>query len=153
MNLSDRIAQDYINAYKAHDATRLGVLRLLKTAMSNRLVELKQPGGTLDDAAITDLLLKQAKQRKDSIEQYTAANRKDLADREASELSILQEYLPSQLTGDELEAAVLDAIAETGAHGPQDMGKVMGILTAKYRGRIDGKAASALTREKLQQKA
>ena len=75
MSLAERLSEDYIAAYKAHESDRLGVLRLLKTAMTNRLVELKKPGGVLGDDEIMDLILKQAKQRKDSIEQYTKAKR------------------------------------------------------------------------------
>lgn len=149
MDLSERISQDYIASYKAKDAVRLGVLRLLKTAVTNRLVELKQPGGKLSDAEIMDLVLKQAKQRRDSIDQYLKAGRKDLADREEAELSVLGEYLPKQLSEAELNQAVLDAIAHTGASSPQDMGKVVGFIMAQYKGQVDGKQVSALVKEKL----
>ncbi len=149
MSLADRLGQDYIKAYKAHDANRLGVLRLLKTAMTNRLVELKQPGGTLDDEEIMSLILRQAKQRKDSIEQYEAAGRKDLADKEAAELAILEEYLPRQLTAEELEMAVDEAIAKTGAADARAMGKVMGAIMGRYKGRVDGKTVSAMLKKKL----
>lgn len=149
MSLADRINQDYIAAYKSHDATRLTVLRLLKTAMTNRLVELKQPGGTLDDQAIMELLLKQAKQRKDSIEQYRQAKRDDLADKEAAELVIIQEYLPAELSPSELQAAIAAAIESTGAKNPQEMGKVMGLIMNQYKGRVDAKKASELIRAAL----
>lgn len=151
MNLADKLAQDYIASYKAHESVKLGVLRMLKTAMTNRLVELKNPGGQLDDNEILSLILKQAKQRKDSIEQYTAANRRDLAEKETAELAILEAYLPRQLDPAEIDDAIMSAIAETGAKSTQEMGKVMGIIMAKYKGRIDGKQASALIREKLSQ--
>lgn len=151
MNLADKLSQDYIAAYKTHDTAKLDVLRLLKTAITNRLVELKQPGGKLDDNEIMSLIFKQAKQRKDSIEQYGAAGRKDLADKEAAELHILEEYLPKQLTGAEMQAAVMEAIKETGAACPQEIGKVMGAIMAKYKGRVDGKAVSALIRQMLAQ--
>lgn len=149
MNLAERLAQDYVAAYKSHNSEKLGVLRLLKTAMTNRLVELKQPGGQLDDNEIMGLILRQAKQRKDSIEQYTAAGRDDLAGKEAAELAILEEYLPGQLTEAELKAAVDEAIASVNASGPQDMGKVMGQIMGKYRGQVDGKAVSELIRSRL----
>lgn len=149
MSLAERLNQDYLAAYKAHEAEKVGVLRLLKTAITNRLVELKKPGGTLDDDEILDLILKQAKQRKDSIEQYTQAKRQDLADKEAAELRILEEYLPKPLTEAELEEAIRLAMEETGASSPQEMGKVMGVIMAKYKGRVDGKAVSAMTRQKL----
>jgi len=151
MNLADKLSQDYIAAYKTHDTAKLDVLRLLKTAITNRLVELKQPGGKLDDNEIMSLIFKQAKQRKDSIEQYGAAGRKDLADKEAAELHILEEYLPKQLTGAEMQAAVMEAIKETGAACPQEIGKVMDAIMAKYKGRVDGKAVSALIRQMLAQ--
>lgn len=147
--LAERLGADYIAAYKAHDATRLTVLRLLKTAVTNRLVELKQPGGQLGDEEMLDLILKQAKQRRDSIEQYEDANRKDLADRERAELAVLEEYLPKPLTDTELAAAIQGAIAETGAGSAREMGKVMGIVMARYKGRVDGKRVSDLTREML----
>ena len=124
-------------------------MRLLKTAITNRLVELKQPGGKLPDEQIMDLIMKQAKQRKDSIEQYQKAGRTDLADRESAELAILEEYLPSQLAPEELAAAIQAAISQTGASGPQDMGKVMGLIMEQYKGRVDGKQASALARKLL----
>lgn len=147
MSLANQIAQDYLAAYKAHDAVRISVLRLLKTAMTNRLVELKQPGGTLDDAAMLDLILKQAKQRKDSIEQYAQANRSDLAEKEAAELAILQEYLPQELSAAELAAAVDEAIALAGQQAKP--GPVMGMLMKKYKGRIDAGAASEAIMKKL----
>ena len=149
MSLAEKLAQDYISAYKSGAQVRLAVLRLLKTAISNRLVELKQPGASLPDEEIAALIMKQAKQRKDSIEQYRAASRADLADREAQELAILEEYLPRQLTEQELEQAVAAAIAETDAQSMADMGKVMKAVMARHAGRVDGSLASAITRKKL----
>lgn len=149
MTLAEQISTDYITAYKAHETVRLGVLRMLKTAMTNRLVELKKPGGQLDDNEILALILKQAKQRKDSIEQYAAANRQDLASKETAELAILETYLPKQLDAAELDAAIAAAITDAGAKGPQDMGKVMGVIMTKYKGRVDGKQVSALIKQKL----
>lgn len=149
MNLADKLGQDYTAAYKARDAVRLAVLRLLKTAISNRLVELKKPGGSLSDEEIIALLQKQSKQRRDSIEQYRRAGRDDLAEQEERELAILSEYLPEQLSEQELAQALTCAISETGAASPADMGKVMKLLLAKYQGRVDGSAASALARQML----
>lgn len=149
MSLGERLSSDYLAAYKSRDTVRVSVLRLLRTAMTNRLVELKQPGGTLDDADIMDLLLKQAKQRRDSIAQYTAANRRDLADKEEQELRILEEYLPKALSGAELEAAIAAAIAEAGASGPQDMGRVIGLVMGRFRGQVDGKAVADAVKQKL----
>ncbi len=147
MSLSLKIEQDYITAYKAKDAVRLSVLRLLKTAMKNLLVERMQK--PLEDGDILDLVAKQCKQRQDSIAQYTAAHRLDLADREERELRVLHEYMPEQITGDALRALVMELVAETGAASPRDMGKVMQALTAKYKGQYDGKEASAAVRDML----
>ena len=105
MSLFETIEKDYVQAYKAKDAVRLTVLRLLKTAVKNRLVDLCRPGGTLDDAEMLDLIIKEGKQRQDSIEQYTSAGRQDLADKEAAELAVIQSYLPKPLTEEELTAA------------------------------------------------
>ena len=149
MSLAQRIETEYIAAYKSKDAVRLSVLRLLKTSMKNLLVERMQK--PLEEADILDLVAKQCKQRQDSIAQYTAANRPDLAAREEEEFTILKEYMPEQITGDALRDLVKTLVAETGAAGPRDMGKVMQALTAGYKGQYDGKEASALVRELLPQ--
>ena len=149
MTLNERIETDYISAYKAKEQLKLDVLRLLKTAAKNLLVELKRPGGTLDDAEMMDVLLRQAKQRQDSIEQYRSAGRDDLADREAAELRILQEYLPQPLSEAELTAVIDAAVSETGAQTMKDMGKVMNAVMAQYKGRVDGKALSAAVKARL----
>ena len=117
MSLTTRIEQDYIAAYKAKDALRLGVLRLLKTAAKNLQVELMRP---VTDEELASVVQKQAKQRQDSIEQFTAANRPDLAEKEAAELSILKDYLPEPLSEEELAAAIDAAIADVkaGKTGP-----------------------------------
>ncbi len=146
MSLNERIQSDYFVAYKAKDSLRLGVLRHLKTAATNLSVDLKRE--TNDDEML-DILQKQAKQRLDSIEQFRAGGREDLAVKEEAELAILKEYLPEMLEGEELEKAILEAIAKTGAENLRDMGKVMASLTEDYRGRLDGKRTSALVREKL----
>jgi len=149
MYLSARIEQDYITAYKAKDSLRLSVLRLVKTAAKNALVELKRPGGELSDAEWCAVFVKQGKQRQDSIEQFRAAARHDLADKEEAELRILQEYLPKPLNPEELDAAISAAIAETGASSPKDMGRVMQKLTTEHAGRVDGKNLSNLVRARL----
>ena len=149
MDLGARIEQDYIAAYKAGDSLRLSVLRLVKTAAKNMLVELKRPKGALSDAELCGVLVKQTKQRQDSIEQFRAASRHDLADKEEAELSILQEYLPKPLSQEELDAAISAAVAETGASSPRDMGRVMQKLTTEYAGRVDGKNLSNLVRARL----
>lgn len=149
MSLSERIETDYLTAYKSKDTVRLSVLRLLKTSMKNLLVErLQKP---LEEGDILDLVAKQCKQRQDSIAQYSAANRPDLAAREEEELTILKEYMPEQIAGAALNDLIAKLIAETGAAGPKDMGKVMQALTAGHKGQYDGKEASTLVRELLAQ--
>ena len=149
MSLFEQIEKDYIQAYKAKDSVRLTVLRLLKTAVKNKLVDLCRPGGTLDDGEMMDLIIKEGKQRQDSIEQYTAAGRSDLADKEAAELVVLQSYLPKPLTEEELAAVIDAAIAETGAASPRDMGKVISAVMAAHKGRVDGKVLSAAVKARL----
>ena len=147
MTLAQRLETDYLAAYKSKDTLRLSVLRLLKTSMKNLLVErMQQP---LEDGDILDLIARQCKQRQDSIAQYTAANREDLAAREAEELVILKEYMPTQIEGSALRETIQSLIAETGAVAIKDMGKVMQALTAKYKGQYDGKEASTIVRELL----
>ena len=147
MSLAQRIESEYLIAYKGKDAVRLSVLRLLKTAIKNLLVERKQK--PLEEGDILDLVSKQCKQRLDSIEQYKAAGRDDLAAKEAAELVILKEYMPEQIQGDALRKLVGDLISQTGAVGPKDMGRVMQALTAGYKGQYDGKEASVIVRGML----
>ena len=149
MSLFETIEKDYVQAYKAKDAVRLTVLRLLKTAVKNRLVDLCRPGGTLDDAEMLDLIIKEGKQRQDSIEQFTAANRPDLAEKDAAELSILKDYLPEPLSEEELAAAIDAAIAALGVTNMSGMGKVIQSVMGDYKGRVDGKAVSSAVKARL----
>ncbi|MCD7983833.1 MAG: GatB/YqeY domain-containing protein [Desulfovibrio sp.] len=151
MSLFEQIEKEYIQAYKAKDAVRLTVLRLLKTAVKNRLVDLRRPGGSLSDEEMLDVIIKEGKQRQDSIEQYTAANRSDLADKEAAELKILQEYLPKALSPEELTAVIETTVAELQAAGPKDMGRVISAIMGSYKGRVDGKALSEAVKQRLAQ--
>ncbi|EPR42239.1 GatB/YqeY family protein [Desulfovibrio sp. X2] len=146
MSLQQTIESDFITAYKARQEIRVAVLRMLKTALKNRQVELLRE---LGDADVLDVIAKQAKQRKESIEQFDAAGRKDLADRERAELEFLEAYLPRQLSDEELAAAVDAAVAEVGASGMKDMGAVMKALMAAHKGQFDGAKASAAVRSKL----
>ena len=146
MSLTTRIEQDYIAAYKAKDALRLGVLRLLKMAAKNLQVELMRP---VTDEELATVVQKQAKQRQDSIEQFTAANRPDLAEKEAAELSILKDYLPEPLSEEELAAAIDAAIAALGVTNMSGMGKVIQSVMGDYKGRVDGKAVSAAVKARL----
>lgn len=149
--LFEQIDKDYIRAYKAKDSVRITVLRLLKTAVKNRLVDLKRPGGALSDEEMLDLIIKEGKQRQDSIDQYTSANRADLADKEAAELEILKEYMPKPLGAEELAALIDATVTAVGASSPKDMGKVISAIMAGHKGRVDGKALSEAVKKRLSQ--
>ena len=147
MSLSAKIDTDYIAAYKAKDTVKVAVLRHLKTAIKNRMVE--DITDSISDEVVLDLIAKQVKQRKDAFDQYTKAGREDLAKVEADELVQLELYMPKQLSDEELSAAIDAIIAKTGASGMQDMGKVMGAVLAAHKGQVDGKKASDLVKSKL----
>ncbi len=146
MSIKGRIESDYIAAYKAKDTVRLAVLRHLKTAIKNREVELLRP---VSDDDCLELIARQIKQRKESIDQYAKHGRGDLAEVEQAELGVLVDYMPQPLTDEELAQAIETLIRETGAAGPRDMGKVMQALTAAFKGRYDGKKASDAVRARL----
>lgn len=146
MSLSQKIDKDYIEAYKARATVKVAVLRHLKTAIKNRMVEEK---GEISDETVLDLIAKQVKQRKESFDQFTKAGRDDLAQVEAQEILELEPYLPKQLSDDELEAAVDKAIADIGASGLQDMGKVMQAVLNAHKGQVDGKKSSVLVKSRL----
>lgn len=147
MSLIEQIDKDYITAYKAKDDVKKTVLRHLKTAIKNRIVEVK--GDSLSDDDVLDLVAKQIKQRKDSIEQYTSAGRPELAEIEAVEIDALSGYMPEQLSEEEVAAAIDKAITDLGASSIKDMGKVMKVITESYKGQVDGKVASGLVRARL----
>jgi len=132
---------------KAKDAARLAPLRMLKAALMNREVE---RGRALDDAESLQVVSALVKQRRDSIEQFVHGGRKDLADKEAAEITVLEGYLPAAVSGADLEAAVDAAIASTGATSQKDMGRVMKAAMAAMAGKtVDGKAVNELVRRKL----
>jgi uncharacterized protein YqeY len=149
MTLAERIERDYVDAYKTKNQQLLDTLRLLKTAVKNRQVELRRSLEPPDDATMLDIIGQQAKQRQDSIEQFTAAGRADLAAREAAELAILQSYLPEPLSPEALDAAVSAAIQATGAKDMKGMGAVMQAVLSAHKGQVDGKRLSALVRARL----
>ena len=146
MSLKIRITEDMKAAMKAKDAQRLGTVRLLLSAMKQREVDERIE---LADADILAILEKMLKQRRDSIAQYEAGGRQDLADVEKFEISVLSGYMPQQLGAVEVAAAVAEAITAAGATGPQDMGKVMAVLKPKLAGKADIGAVSALVKAKL----
>ena len=148
MSIAEQIDKDYIQAYKAKDQVKLGTLRLLKTAAKNRQVELMRP---LEDNDYMDVLLREVKQRQDSIEQYNAAGRPDLAEKEAAEAAVLQGYLPAQLSEEELAEVVEKTVAPLLDGGMKNMGRAISAIMAEYKGRVDGKAVSAAVKARLQQ--
>jgi len=146
MSLKQQITEDMKNAMRAKDSARLGAIRLLLAAMKQREVDERIE---LDDAAVVAIVDKLLKQRRDSFSQYQAAGRQDLADQEAFEIEVLTAYLPRQLATEEVAALVKQAVAETGAAGPRDMGKVMAWLKPKLAGRADMNAVSSLVKGAL----
>lgn len=146
MNLQTDIESAMRAAMKARDAVRVSTLRLAMAAAHNRRIEL---GHELTDAEVVEVLDRQVKQRRESIELYRKGGRPELADAEEAELAILREFLPEPLTDAELERLARDAVAATGATGPADMGRVMGALVPQTKGRADGKAVSELVRRLL----
>jgi uncharacterized protein YqeY len=146
MGLKDRITEDMKAAMRAKDSARLSAIRLLQAAIKQKEVDERI---VADDAAVLGIVEKLIKQRKDSIEQFGKAGRQDLVDKEQAELDLLNSYLPQQMSDAELAAAVDAAIAESGAGGPQGMGKVMALLKPRIAGRADMGKASALVKQKL----
>ncbi len=146
MSLKDQITEDMKTAMRAKDSERLGTIRLLLAALKQKEVDERV---VLDDAAVVAIVDKLIKQRKDSIEAFQKAERKDLADKEAAELVVLQAYLPARLSADEVTAAVKAIVAELGASGPGDMGKVMGAVKAKLAGKADMGQVSAAVKAAL----
>jgi len=146
MTLQQRIESAMRDAMRAGDQRRTSTLRMAMAAAHNRQIEL---GHTLTDDEVVDVLAKQVKQRRESIEQFRAGGREEMAQAEEEEAAILTEYLPEQLSAADLERIVGAAIDATGATTPADMGKVMGRVMAETRGRADGKAVSDLVRSKL----
>jgi uncharacterized protein YqeY len=146
MPLRDRIQEDMKAAMKARETQRLAAIRLLLAAIKQREVDERKD---LADADVVSVIEKMMKQRRDSIAQYTSANRRDLADAETFELNLLAGYLPKQMSDAEIAAAVEGALAQTGAKAAADMGKVMGVLKAKLAGRADMAKVSALVKAKL----
>jgi len=146
MSLKQQITDDMKAAMRAKETARLGAIRLLLAAMKQREVDERIE---LSDADVIAIIDKMNKQRRDSISQFEAAGRQDLADIEKFEMRVLAAYMPQQLGEDEITRAVVEAIAATGAASPQDMGKVMGMLKPKLAGRADMGKVSALIKAQL----
>lgn len=146
MSLKDRINEDMKAAMRAKEADRLLTIRMLLAAIKQKEVDERITLEDTDTVAIVDKLIKQ---RKDSLSQFQAAGRTDLADKEAAELKVLEAYLPQRLSADEIAAAVNAIVAELGAKGPGDMGKVMGAVKAQLAGKADMGLVSAAVKKAL----
>jgi uncharacterized protein YqeY len=146
MSLKERITEDMKAAMRARETERLGTIRLLTAAMKQKEVDERVE---LDDVAVIGIVDKMLKQRKDSIEAFEKAGRQDLADKEKAEVTVLQAYLPARLSADEVAAEVKAIVAELGAKGPGDMGKVMGAVKSKLAGKADMGQVSAAVKAAL----
>ena len=146
MTLKERINEDMKAAMRARETARLAAIRLLMAAIKQKEVDERIQ---LDDAAVVTVIDKMLKQRRDSIAQYQAAGRQDLVDAEKFEADLLQTYMPAGLSDDEINAALAAAVAETGAAGPGDMGKVMAVLKERYPGQMDFAKASGVVKDLL----
>jgi uncharacterized protein YqeY len=146
MAIRERLDEDLKAAMRERDSLRMNTIRGLKSAVKYREIELMKP---LDEAGIIGVIGTEVKRRRDSVEQYRAGKREDLATKEEAEIVILQAYLPQQLGAAELEAKVVEVIARVGAQGPKDMGAVMKALLPEVQGRADGKVVSELVKQRL----
>lgn len=151
MTLREQITADMKDAMRAKDTAKLGTIRLITAALKQQEVDerVKHPDFEVTDAVVIATIEKMVKQRKDSIQQYEAGDRPDLAEAEKSELVILQAYMPEGLSAEEIKAEVQAVVAELGAAGPKDMGKVMNALKTKLAGRADMTEVSALVKAAL----
>ena len=144
--LRERVSREIQVAMKARDVVRLATLRLLSAAVKNREVEVLHQ---LSDDEVREVATREVKRRREAIEAYEAAGRADRADRERAEQHVLLEYLPAGLSSDEVAALVDEAVSATGASGPADLGKVMGYVMGKAKGRVDGREVQDLVRARL----
>lgn len=147
MSLKERITSDMTAAMKSKEAARLSTLRMVKAAVQNREIE---KGGELTDEELTKLLQSLVKQRRDSVEQYDKAGRAELSEKERAEIVVIEEYLPQAASREEIESAVSEAVAETGASSMKEMGAVMKAALARLAGRnADGRVVSEVVKAKL----
>jgi hypothetical protein len=146
MALKDQLDADLKAAMRDKDAVKLSVVRMLKSAIKYREIEVMKP---LDDAGVLQVISSEIKRHKDSVEQYRAGNRADLVEKEEAEIAVLQGWLPAQLTEAEVRAKVDAAVQQVGAKGPKDMGAVMKALLPEVQGRADGKLVSELVKARL----
>ena len=146
MSLKERITDDMKAAMRSGEKERLGVIRMITSAIKQREVDERI---VLDDSQVVSVLEKMIKQRKESLVQFQAGNRQDLVQKEAAEITLLQAYLPSQLSGTEIDALINEAVSATGAVSIKDMGKVMAIVKGKAQGRADMAAVGAKIKARL----
>ncbi len=146
MSLKEQLNADLRDAMRDRDDNRRDTLRLVLAALHNAEIA---AGHELDDGDVLGVLAKEAKQRRESIEEFTKANRHDLVSKEEAELAVISTYLPQQATRDEIMDAARRVVAETGASGPRDLGKVMPVLMQQFRGRAEGRDVSEVVRELL----
>lgn len=146
MSLTEQLNGAMKEAMKAKDSLRLGTIRMIRSAIQNREIEEK---GALDDQAVIGVLSTLAKQRRDSIDAFRDSGRTDLAEKEERELEVIQEFLPQQLDEAQIEAIIEEAVAQTGAESPRDMGKVMKIVVPRTTGRADGRLVSEKVKQRL----
>jgi uncharacterized protein YqeY len=151
MDLRERIGAGLKEAMRDKDATRLGTLRLINAAIKDQDIAARGEGRgeTVDDQAVLGILGKMVKQRQESARAYEEGGRLELAEKEREEIAIIEQFLPRQLSGDEVTAAIDAAIAETGAEGLRDMGRVMGALKARYTGQMDFGAVGPAVKARL----
>lgn len=147
MSLAERLNEDMKQAMKAQDKFRLSTIRMVRASVKNQEIELRRP---LEDNEVLDILSREVKQRKDSLQEFTKAGRDDLAKDLQAEIDIIAQYLPQQLTEEEIKAIVTQTIQETGASSKADMGKLMGALMPKVKGRADGKLVNQIVQQQLQ---
>jgi uncharacterized protein YqeY len=146
MALKDQLDADLKSAMRDKDTVKLSVVRMLKSAVKYREIELMKP---LDDAGVLQVISSEIKRHKDSVEQFRAGNRQDLVDKEEAEIVILQAWLPPQLSEAEVKAKVDEAVIRVSAQGPKDMGAVMKALLPEVQGKADGKLVSELVKARL----
>ena len=145
-SIRERLTSDLKQAMKAGDTARRSVIRMAMAAIKNAEIAKR---GTLEESDVLGVIAKDARQRQESIDAFKQGNRQDLVDREEEELTILQEYLPKQATREEIVAAARSVIAEVGAEGPRDKGRVMPVLIAQLKGKADGREINAVVTELL----
>ena len=146
MGLKERLKEDMKEALKAKDKVKLSTIRMINSLIKNAEIEKR---GELTDEEIVQLLMKYAKQRRESIEMYEKGGRQDLVEKEKAELTVVESYLPKQMTKEEIREIVKEAIEETGASSLKDIGKVMKVVMPKVRGRADGSLVNKIVRDLL----